>query len=185
MKGVEGDLAFNPHAVPGLTLNLAGALNSAKYASSFLGACYNGQTIAEGCGPGNLQQFDGRPLPRAPHFSGSGGFTYEAALSSDYKAVLNANGVYTSRHYLSQELTPVGVAGRRVLVDSSISVGPKSGLFEVALIGRNLTNKYYPLSGFQTPGTGSGTGTNVGVLSDFEGPISRGREIWLKLTVRP
>jgi len=97
----------------------------------------------------------------------------------------NLNGIYTSKYFLSQELSPVGIAPSRFLLDGSVSVGSESGSYEFSLIGRNLTNEYYAYSGFQTPGTGSGTGTAAGVLSDFEGPISRGREIWLRLTIRP
>jgi len=55
----------------------------------------------------------------------------------------------------------------------------------VSLIGRNLTNRYFGYSGAQPPGGGSGTGTTVGVRSDYSMPTSRGREIWVKLTVRP
>jgi hypothetical protein len=98
---------------------------------------------------------------------------------------LNANAIYTTSSFLSQELSPVGKAPRRVLVDGGIAFGSKSGSYELALIGRNLTNRRFPFSGFQSPTTGGGTGTAVGTLADFEGPISRGREIWLKLTIRP
>ncbi|MEV4932019.1 TonB-dependent receptor [Sphingobium sp. LMA1-1-1.1] len=193
VKGLEGDLTFSPHAIPGLTLTTSAALNSAKYDSPFLSACYVGQTIAGGCttdGPDagtvpDQQQMLGRPLPRAPKFSGSVGASYETAVGDNLKAKFNLNGVYTSRYFLSQELNPIGFNPQRFLLDGSISVGSQSGGVEVALIGRNLTNRYYAYSGFQSPGTGRGTGTTVGVLPDFEGPISRGREIWLKITLRP
>lgn len=193
VKGLEGDFIFSPNALPGLSITGAAAYNSAKYDSPFLGACYVGQTVAGGCavdGPDantipDQQQLQGRPLPRAPKFSGSMGVSYEASVGSNQKASFNLNGVYTSRYFLSQELNPLGFAPKRFVMDGSISFGSKSGSYEFALIGRNLTNRYYAYSGFQTPATGSGTGTNVGVLPDFEGPISRGREIWLKLTIRP
>jgi len=193
VKGLEGDFTFSPRALRGFSINGSAALNSAKYDSPFLAACYVGQTIRGGCNAlqsstatvPSLQQMEGRPLPRAPQFSGSLGLAYESTVASDYKARFNVNGVYTSGYFLSQELNPGGFTPRRLLVDASVSVGPKSGSFEFALIGRNLSNHYYTFSGFQSPGTGSGTGTNVGVLSDFEGPVSRGREIWLKLTIRP
>ncbi|MEO7690790.1 MAG: TonB-dependent receptor [Sphingomonas sp.] len=193
VKGLEGDFSFAPRGVPGLTITGSAALNSAKYDSPFLGACYVGQTIAAGCtvdGPDpdsvpDQQQFHGRPLPRAPKFSGSLGISYEMPVGGNMKTKFNLNGIYTSRYFLSQELNPIGVAPDRFLLDGSVSVGSESGSYEFALIGRNLTNRNYAYSGFQTPGTGSGTGTTVGVLPDFEGPISRGREIWLKVTLRP
>lgn len=193
VKGFEGDFTFSPSAVPGLTLTGSAAFNSAKYASPFLGACFVGQTPAQGCtvdGPDvgiipDQQQLVGRPLPRAPKFSGSAGIAYESLVSDSLKAKFNMNGVYTSNYFLSQELNPIGKAPNRFILDGSIALGSASGSYEFAVIGRNLTNRHYAYSGFQSPGTGSGTGTAAGVLPDFEGPISRGREIWLKLTVRP
>ena len=41
------------------------------------------------------------------------------------------------------------------------------------------------VTGFGSFGTGSGTATAGGAISDYEGPVSRGREIWLKVTLRP
>ncbi|MEP7221756.1 MAG: hypothetical protein ABI673_03700 [Novosphingobium sp.] len=65
----------------------------------------------------------------------------------------------------------------------AVSFGPKSGSYEVSLIGRNLTDRHFGYSGAQPPATGSGTA--FGVRADYSMPTSRGREIWLKLTVRP
>jgi len=186
VKGIEGDFTFAPRAVPGLTLTGAAAVNSSKYDSSFFGACYVGQSIAAGCNSTTLlQQFNGRPIVRAPEFSGSLGLGYETAVADNYKLTFNVNAIHTSSQFLNQDDVPNGKAPARTLVDGSISIGSESGAWEFSLIGRNLTNRFYGYSGFQTPGTGSGTGTNNAVLADYEGPISRGREIWVKVTVRP
>jgi len=194
IKGFEGDFSFSPRDVPGLTITGAAAYNSARYASSFFGPCYTGMTPAEGCLPHLIsgttttvlaQEFLGRPLPRAPEFSGSFGFTYETPVNADWVATLNANGVYTSSQYVSQELSPLGISPSRLLLDAGLSVGPKSRSMEFAIIGRNLTNKHFGVTGFGSFGSGGGTGTAGGFLSDYEGPISRGREIWLKVTLRP
>ena len=193
VKGIEGDFNFNPRAVPGLNLYGAFGYNTSRYASSFVAPCYVGQTIANGCTIDgadagtvpDLQEFKGRTLPRAPKFSASLGSTYSVPVSDDLKLTLNANAIYTSSSFLSQELNPVGKAPRRVLVDAGVAVGSQSGSYELAFIGRNLTDRHYPFSGFQSPSTGGGTGTTAGTLPDFEGPISRGRELWLRLTIRP
>ncbi|MEP6786106.1 MAG: TonB-dependent receptor [Sphingomonadales bacterium] len=193
VKGLEGDLSFSPRGIRGLTLNASAALNSAKYDSPFLAACYVGQTVADGCtvdGPDagvvpDQQEMLGRPLPRAPEFSASAGVSYDTAVGGNMRAKFNLNGIYTSKYFLSQELNPIGFTPQRFLLDGSVSVGSESGGFEVALIGRNLTDRHFAFSGFQSPGTGSGTGTAGGVLPDFEGPVARGREIWLKITIRP
>lgn len=192
VKGIEGDFTFNPNALPGLTLMGAAAYNSAKYASSFLGPCYTGQTPAAGCLPTVIngttvftQQFLGRPLPRAPEFSGSVGMTYETPVSENWIATFGANGVYTSKQFVSQELSPIGFSPPRFLLDGSLTFGTKSKSMEFAIIGRNLTDKHFGVTGFGSFSTGGGTGTAGGFLSDYEGPVSRGREIWLKVTLRP
>jgi len=192
IKGLEGDFAFSPHAVSGLTLTGAAAYNSARYNSSFLGPCYTGQTPAGGCFPTTIngtavfvQEFLGRPLPRAPEFSGSLGVTYETPVSGDWMATFNANGVYTSSQFTSQELSPLGKSPSRLLLDASLSFGTKSKSMEFAIVGRNLTNKHFGVLSFGSFGTGGGTGTVGGFKSDYEGPVSRGREIWLKVTLRP
>lgn len=194
VRGLEADFSYTPRAVPGLTINGAASFNLARYSSSFFAACYVGQTIERGCildGPDagivpDQQQFKGRPLPRAPKFSASLGFLYETPISESLKASINLNGIYTAQSFTTQELAPHGITPRRLLVDGNITIGAQSGAFDVSFIGRNLTNRYYPSSsGFQSPGTGGGTGTAVGSLADYEGPISRGRELWVKLTVRP
>ncbi len=191
VKGIEGDFAFSPRNVPGLTVTGAAAYNSARYASSFLGPCYTGMTPAAGCLPTPgltgvfTQQFQGRPLPRAPEFSGSVGFSYETPVSDKWMATINANGVYTSSQYISQELSPLGKTPSRFLLDASLSFGTKSRSMEFAIVGRNLTDRHFGVTGFGSFGSGGGTGTAGGFLSDYEGPVSRGREIWLKITLRP
>ena len=192
VKGIEGDLSFSPSGIAGLTLTGAAAYNSARYASSFFGPCYTGQTPAAGCLPQIIngtsvftQQFLGRRLPRAPEFSGSVGMTYERPISDQWMATFNANGVYTSSQFVSQELSPLGKSPSRFLVDAGLTFGTASKSMEFAVIGRNLTNKHFGVTGFGSFGSGGGTGTAAGFLSDYEGPISRGREIWLKVTLRP
>lgn len=192
VKGLEGDFSFSPRGVPGLTITGAAAYNSAKYDSPFLGSCYVGQTIAEGCTISVIagtnvaqQQFLGRPLPRAPKYSFAGGLSYETPVGESSKMTFTFNAIYTSKQFLSQELKPEGFAPQRVLLDGAVSFASQSGSYEVSLIGRNLTKRYFGYSGAQPPGGGSGTGTTVGVRSDYSMPTSRGREIWVKLTVRP
>jgi hypothetical protein len=100
-------------------------------------------------------------------------------------ATINANGVYTSSQYVSQELSPIGRSPSRFLLDGSLTFGTKSKSMEFALIGRNLTDKHFAVTGNGSFGTGGGTRTAGGFISDYEGPVSRGREIWLKVTLRP
>lgn len=55
-----------------------------------------------------------------------------------------------------------------------------SNRWEVALIGRNLTDKFYWTGGQQFSGTGVATGTPI---ADTYAVLNRGREIMIRLTV--
>ena len=111
--------------------------------------------------------------------------SYETPISDQWMATFNANGVYTSSQFISQELSPLGKSPSRFLLDTGLTFGTTSKSMEFAIIARNLTNKHFGVTGFGSFGSGGGTGTAGGFLSDYEGPISRGREIWLKVTLRP
>lgn len=191
IKGVEGDFSFAPNGVPGLTINGAAAYNSARYNSSFLGPCFTGQTIAQGCFVNSIgikvQEFNGRPLPRAPKFSSSLGLSYETGINDGWNIGVNGNAVYTSKQFVSQELSPIGFSPRRVLLDAALSLSTKSKSMEFQIIGRNLSDQHFGVTGNGSFGTGStaSSATANGIISDYEGPVSRGREIWLKVTLRP
>ena len=58
--------------------------------------------------------------------------------------------------------------------------------WEVALIGNNLTDKYYFVRSSDRPFTGTSPGgsPDTSILADTIAPLSRGREVFLRFTVR-
>ena len=64
-------------------------------------------------------------------------------------------------------------------LDLAVRVGPSSKAWEVALIGRDLTNKW-----ITTVGQDEGTVT-PGVTADVLGIPARARQVLLQVTVRP
>jgi iron complex outermembrane receptor protein len=194
VKGAEISVNFNPRGAPGLRLFGALSYNKSTY-KDFIAACFLGQTIAQGCtidGPDagtvpDLQNFAGRPLLRAPKWSGNLGFSYDFDLGSTLKAGINSALTYQSSSILSQEAPPWGIRPDTTLLDAGVRIGSADGSWEVALIGKNLTDKQYAYAGFQESGTGNAatTGTTVGAPADYTGEISRGREIRLRVTLRP
>jgi len=193
VRGVEADFSYEPGSVPNLRFFGAISYNIAKYSKSFLSACWIGQTIAEGCsvdvdgnGIGDFQDLDGRPLPRAPKWAGNIGFSYSTSIGNGLKLGLDNRLVYQSRSFLSQESLPFAERPETLLLDAGLRFSDEDDRWELAVIGKNLTNKFYAVSGTQESGTGdpATTGTNSGLRADYWGAIHRGREILLRATLR-
>ena len=62
--------------------------------------------------------------------------------------------------------------------------GGKDRGWQVALIGRNLTNKIVAISGGAVAFVGTGTGTAVTTPADLYGSVSLPRQIILQLTLK-
>ena len=178
-KGVEFDAQYET-PLSGLSLNGAAAYNIARY-NHYASACYNGQTVADGCSPTtNTQNLAGRPLPRAPKWSGTFGATYQDYLNDDFGFRLNAGLTYSGSYETLANLVPGSAQRHYTTYDAGIAVGPRNGRWEAAFIGKNLSNVFYGSSGAEVPITGSATRR-----ADIFTTVSRGRELLFRLTFRP
>lgn len=178
-KGVEGDITYNT-PVKGLNLTAAVAYNRSQY-TRYLSACYNNQTTAQGC---NLvtrtQNLAGRPLPRAPEWSGNVNADYAGQLNTNVRVHLNAGATFSGRYETLSESIPGARQKPYALYDAGIAFAPTDERWEIAFIGHNLSNRFYATSSGQVPVTGSAT-----VASDLFTTVSRGRELTVRLTVHP
>lgn len=178
-KGAELNISYSP-PVEGLNVFGAISYNVSQY-DRYLSACYAGQTSAEGCdNAANVQNLAGRDLPRAPRWSGNAGGAYEGAIGDSLNFRLDARMTFSSHYELMSELIPGSAERHYSTYDAGASIGAKDGLWELAVIGRNLSNKIVGSSSGQVPFTGSAT-----TRSDVFTTVSRGREILLRLTFRP
>ncbi len=175
-KGIEFDAEFK--ASDALTFRLSAAYLSVKYGKFLNSGCFanelpdypgaidfdddgNPATIGNGISHDkcNAQDFSGRQLHRAPKFVAGAGFTYDTPLDSSGNLRLGLTGDvrFRSGTYTGETQNPAGFQKRQALVHASVRVHDEDKGWEVALIGRNLTNKR--LIGFtsdrpsaQTPG---------------------------------
>jgi iron complex outermembrane receptor protein len=167
--------------VTGLQLNGLVAWNRATYTSFPFSPCWGGQTVAEGCSnpaAGTSQNLAGQQIYQAPHWAGSLGATYEQSWK-DYLLGYTVNGAFSSGYYTVADLLPSSWQGSWVTLDASIRFGKPDHAWDVALIGRNLTNRLYVINA-----SDAGTIT-PGVMADAFGFTNRSRQIMLQLTVRP
>ncbi len=191
-KGVEADFNFRVPALEGLSIRGAAAFNDAKF-SDYIGQCYPGQTISEGCKLNfanrkfNAQDYEDRTPPKAPRFAGRLGATFETPLtSSGIDLRVSGDVGYTSKYNYTDALRPDAVQPSFTKVDASISISGRDQAWTLSLIGRNLTNELVITAANDIPfagGTGAGT-AGPGVTADMSTFIDNPREFFAELSVK-
>jgi len=169
-KGVELDARFE--ASEALSLRGAVTYNQNRF-KEFTGQCFAQQTAAQGCVGGIAQNFSGRPTTRSPDWSGNFGATYETPVSGNANLSLTADTYYSDGYFVTDTLSPYGFQKSFWRFDASARVSLDN--WELALVGRNLSNRHYLVYGSDKPGT---------TTSQTYGTVSRGREVSVKATYR-
>jgi iron complex outermembrane receptor protein len=187
-KGIETEFEYAPRAVAGLNLHGSLNYNKSRY-KNFLGPCFAGQTVAEGCpsptGPGGfpLQDLSGKPTSVAPKWTATLGGYYETDLRPGTSVGFGADMRYSSDYLASAFGNKRSRVGSYVTLDANAHVKFGGGRFQLAVIGKNLTNKQYFLGAHADgPLTGSGTGTPGGISADQIGFGTVPRTVMLQAT---
>lgn len=174
-RGFEAEGSFR--ASEALALRGSVSYNDAKL-TSFSGApCYAGQTVEQGCivtGGVGRQDRGGDPLSKAPKWTWTGGFDLGYPIG-DYRIGLSTDAKYSSSYRTQDDGAPYGRQSAFLLVDAALRLNANDDAWELALIGKNLTNKFYLQTTSPRPG---------GQTGDLYGPIGRPRSIALQATAR-
>jgi len=174
IKGVQGSVTWLP--VDGLTLKGNFGYNDAKYIDFSNAPCFVGQTAAQGCsGTPAAQDLSGKALLRAPKLTFSLGADYATPLSDDVSAEFSVQGTHSSSYQTATDYAPGGLQKGYWLLNASASVSANEGQYELALIGRNLTNTYYMLN------VNGWSGSNN--PNQYVGFFNRPREVVLQGTI--
>ncbi|WP_165324254.1 TonB-dependent receptor [Rhizorhabdus phycosphaerae] len=188
-KGVELEFEYGPRTLPGF--NLRGSLNynKARYGDVPNAPCYGGMTIADGCtipAPGQRprQNLRGKPTANAPLWTASLGASYDAALTDRLRLGLSLDARYSDNYIATAFGNPFTRQNSYVNIDGSIRLHTDDDRWELALIGKNLTNRWYAVGGVDAPNTGGGTGTATGVIADQAGYASLPRTVQVQLSWR-
>ena len=169
-----------------LILHATANWNQARYSSFGNAPCYDGQTPAQGCTVVNgraQQSLTGATTALAPRWT--------ASLEADYSTPFNGNLVfgasgvvhYSASYMLDSFDIPVDRQAGYATFDASVRVGSDDQLWEVALIGKNLTNTYVLYGAYDAPSSGGGTGTAAGVHGDQVGFPGTPRTIEMQVTM--
>nr|WP_087573248.1 TonB-dependent receptor [Sphingomonas sp. CDS-1] len=176
--------------IEGFSLSAAAAYTHARY-KVFTTQCYRGQTIAEECnlaligGAYTLQSLAGEQIVRSPDWTGHAGANYEAPLGDALRLGLSADVTYSSGFYTNAVNAPGTRQDGYWLLDASARLMSGDERWELGMIGRNLTNKYYFSKSYEGIYSGSTPGTAGPLLpADVVGSVSRGRQILLRLSYK-
>ncbi|MFC0205659.1 TonB-dependent receptor [Novosphingobium soli] len=200
IKGIEAETSFSPSAAPGLSLHAAVAYNDSKF-RDYLADCYAGQTAALGCnqqfdtvlGRYTAQDLSGRRLRKAPVFTANLGGYFEAGLGALTTSV-SADANYSGKYNAGTQLQPLAQQDAFWKLDASWRLFTADRKWELAVIGRNLTNERNLISGIDRTGTGGAKGTSgasctaVGTpagcvaLADIIGTVAQPRSVAVQLT---
>jgi iron complex outermembrane recepter protein len=188
-RGVEMQFEYAPRSMDGFNLHGSLIYNKAKY-DSFTGApCYAGQTPAEGCtipvaGALPIQDLSGRPTANAPEWAGSLGVTYESKLTDALDYGLSVDTRYSSSYLATAFGNETTRQGSYLTLDASAHITTADGHLDIAVVGKNLTNRWYATGGTDAPNTGSGTGTTAGIRADQVGFVNLPRTVKFQVTFR-
>jgi iron complex outermembrane receptor protein len=204
IKGVDLDAAWQT-PITGLLLRGAAEYNQARFQSFNDAPCYGGQTLAEGCdslyaasannglGGYTSQNLAGVPLQRAPLWQLDGGPSYTIPVK-DLSVTVASNTQFSSRYLMLLGTRSDFWQGSYAKTDLSVALNGPDHRWQVAFVGRNLTNtittgtcnSYNNINGlfggqYQGNNAAGHGPSGVDSLSCF---IDRGRELWLRVNYK-
>ena len=187
-KGIELDTEYAPLALRGFSVHLTANYDDATY-TNFVGPCYAGETPAAGCSVVTptlpFQNLTGASLGLAPKVTGVLGARYELPVGGNgVRVATSVDGRYSGSYLASSFNNPASRVGSYVNLDAGIRLMTAEDKYEFALVGKNLTNRFYVNGVVDGPSTGSGTGTAAGVPADQLGFGNLPRTLQFQVSAR-
>ncbi len=160
-QGIEADGRIRMSEYISLTGSLA--LTDFKFKDFRNGQCYFGQTPnvdLNGDGRNELCNYTGQTNQLVSDVQGTVGLAAYYPILSGYRLDGSFDVFFTSKYHASNTFDPDLIQKGYATLGVRLGVGPDSGLWQLAFIGRNLTNEQYIQFGGDTPLSGSTFGVN-------------------------
>lgn len=174
-QGVEAD--FRAAIADGLTISGAVAYLDFKFTNFTDGQCYYLQTP----GANGFCDYSGKRNALSPKWSGNLNVDYTTPITSDMKVAFNVNADFSSSYIAAANLDPRTHQDGYVKLGARLALAQVDDRWEVALIGRNLTNQRILQTGSSMPLATTIT-RNAG--NAYNGIVDRPRTIAVQLTGR-
>lgn len=185
-KGVELEFEYAPRSAPGLNLHGGINYNRARYTNFPDAPCYAGQSQAEGCnvlvGGAYRQDLKGQTLSVAPEWTGTLGFSYDVSMGNGMLLGFNTDARYSGSYLATGFGNRASEQKSYVSLDAGIRFGSEDERWQIGLIGKNLTNRFYVSGGVDGPSTGGGSGGLTSAHADQLGFGNLPRTVVLQLT---
>ncbi|WP_150115355.1 TonB-dependent receptor [Pelagerythrobacter marensis] len=168
-EGVEMEVQVMPTA--SLTLNASLAYLDARFLDYPGAPCLAYETVAEcdSSDPTSLAEHNiaGLPLLFAPKWSGNAGFRHRADLGS-LQLVTGANMQFRSKYYIADGYSPIwGLQGGWAKFDARVQIGPHDDAWNIALVGRNLTDERTRGAAVRFPGSITATTRSLSWMDEY------------------
>jgi outer membrane receptor protein involved in Fe transport len=189
-KGIEADFEFAPRTIDGFRLRGTANYNKSRYGEGSIAPCYGGQKSTDGCVPNLLapgtpgQDLNGLPTSVAPRWTASLGTIYDTPIASGIMIGASVDARYSSSYLASAFGSPLSRQPEYINIDAGLRLHDEDDRWEVALIGKNLTNQFVVTGVTDASGTGPRTGTPTGRTADQVGFIAMPRTVQLQVTWR-
>lgn len=195
--GAEAQFRWAPEAVEGLQINGSVAYNNSRY-GEFIAPCWAGQAPSEGCtifvgGPDAALVQDVNDVPKqslagfkrnlAPEWVFNLGFDYDRAVGNGMTLGLSFNTQFRSKYSASAFGHPDNFQKASAILNGAIRLIGADDVWEFAVIGKNLTNKYLQLNTIDSPSSGSASGFEGGTRGDQRTTPNRPRSVAFQVTV--
>lgn len=191
-RGIELQTDWSPAAIKRLTLSGSVAYTDAEFTHFIDAPCYSGQSPAQGCRVGPLisdpattrasQNLTGRPTALAPEWTGALSLNYQAPVGGRMVLDGSVSARYSSDYFLNGLSNPIAVQDAYTSLDATLALRSSNGRWEIALIGKNLTDEYMITSAVDAPNTGANTGLSTAVAADQYGTPEPPRTIAVQFT---
>lgn len=137
--GFESSLTWQ--ATEELTFTGGFSYNKGKFVDFRNAQCYALIQGTPRCGPQGYDR-SGQALPRAPKTTFQGGFQYETPVGSGLKIGLGSDATHTSKYVTSETGDPNADMKAHWRLNANIKIASEDDKWELALLGRNLTDEY-------------------------------------------
>jgi iron complex outermembrane recepter protein len=170
IRGAEVNLRWS--ATPDLSFRGSVGYNRARYQSFPTAECFSEETVAEGCVNGG-QNLAGKPLLRAPDWSSDVGADWNHPVGGDWKFGLSTDVRYSSGYFYTIADSPFAYQGGFYILDASAHLHSADGKWEFAVVGKNLADKFYAVTGEDLP---------LGARGETTASLGRPRTVLLQVT---
>ncbi|HWW58989.1 MAG TPA: TonB-dependent receptor [Sphingopyxis sp.] len=175
-QGVEMEMQLAPSR--SLQFNASVAYLDAKFVDYPGAPCLAYETLAQcnSADPASIAAHNiaGLPLQFAPDWSGNIGVRHRLDIG-DFNLVSNLNATFRSDYFIADGYSPIwGEQDGWAKLDGRIQFGPKSERWDIALIGRNLTNKKTRGAAIRLPASITGVTRSLNWMDEYRSLVLQG-----------